>query len=59
MIGDPSFKAAERPLLTIEQIENNLVGIREQLGRFLDFSKDAGTNRALLLNNAAWLTTVG
>ncbi|MGD0852595.1 MAG: tyrosine--tRNA ligase [Acidimicrobiales bacterium] len=58
LIGDPSFKAVERPLLTVEQIENNLVGIREQLGRFLDFSDDAGPSRALLLNNADWLTTV-
>jgi len=58
LIGDPSFKAVERPLLTVEQIESNLVGIREQLGRFLDFSDDAGPSRALLLNNADWLTTV-
>jgi tyrosyl-tRNA synthetase len=58
LIGDPSFKAVERPLLTTEKIGANLVGIREQLGRFLDFSKDAGTSQALLLNNAAWLTTV-
>src|SRR6202167_2340198 len=58
LIGDPSFKAAERPLLTLEQIEDNLVGIREQLGRFLDFSSGAGTSTALLLNNADWLTTI-
>jgi tyrosyl-tRNA synthetase len=58
LIGDPSFKAVERPLLTVEQIEHNLVGIREQLGRFLDFSPSAGTSQALLLNNADWLTTV-
>src|SRR5579863_253521 len=58
LIGDPSFKAVERPLLTVEQIESNLVGIREQLARFLDFSESAGASRALLLNNADWLTTV-
>ena len=58
LIGDPSFKDAERPLQTIEQIESNIEGIREQLGRFLDFSPGAGTSRALLLNNADWLTTV-
>jgi len=28
------------------------------LGRFLDFSEDAGPTQALLLNNADWLTTV-
>ncbi len=58
MIGDPSFKAAERPLLTLEQIEANVEGIREQLSRFLDFTPSAGASQALLLNNAAWLTTI-
>jgi tyrosyl-tRNA synthetase len=58
LIGDPSFKATERPLLTFEQLDENLVGIREQLERFLDFSKDAGPAQAMLLNNADWLTTV-
>ena len=58
MIGDPSFKAVERPLLTPEQIEANVEGIRAQLTRFLDFSAAAGPSRALLLNNASWLTTI-
>src|SRR5665213_2770494 len=56
LIGDPSFKDVERPLLTIEQLATNVEGIREQLGRFLDFSPSAGASRALLLNNADWLT---
>jgi len=58
MIGDPSFKASERPLLTAEQLEANVSGIREQLSRFLDFSPSAGASQALLLNNADWLTTI-
>ncbi len=58
LIGDPSFKAVERPLLTSDQLNENLEGIREQLGRFLDFSESAGANRALLVNNADWLTTI-
>lgn len=58
LVGDPSFKAAERRLLSVEQIDENLKGIREQLGRFLDFSPGAGSVQALLLNNADWLTTV-
>src|ERR1019366_4649016 len=41
-----------------EQLDANIEGIREQLGRFLDFSPSAGKTQALLLNNAAWLTTV-
>ncbi|MBW4030096.1 MAG: tyrosine--tRNA ligase [Acidobacteria bacterium] len=58
MIGDPSFKAVERPLLTPQQIAANVEGIREQLSRFLDFTSGAGASRALLLNNASWLTTI-
>jgi len=58
LVGDPTFKDAERPLLTREQIEANVQGIRPQLERFLDFSAGAGQSRALLLNNAEWLTTI-
>lgn len=58
LIGDPSFKDAERPLLTVEQLEANLAGIGEQMARFLDFSPGAGSSRAKLLNNADWLTTI-
>src|SRR5215510_16319611 len=53
MIGDPSGKSQERTLLTREQIDENVAGIRSQLMRFLDF--DAPSNAALLVNNADWL----
>jgi tyrosyl-tRNA synthetase len=56
LIGDPSGKSQERPLLTKEQVEENLRGIREQLGRFLDFNSK--TNPAIMVNNADWLCTV-
>src|ERR1700685_2112201 len=58
LIGDPSFKDAERPLLSPEMLEANVSGIRGQMERFLDFSPGAGAAQAKLLNNAAWLTTV-
>ena len=58
LIGDPSFKDAERPLLTRERLEANLDGIRNQLEGLLDFSASAGTSRAMVLNNADWLTTM-
>jgi tyrosyl-tRNA synthetase len=57
MIGDPSGKTVERQLLTIEQIEKNVEGIRAQLARFLDF--ESTTARARLVNNADWLTRLG
>ena len=59
LVGDPSFKDVERPLLSLEQLDENVAGIREQMSRFLDFTPGAGAARAKLLNNADWLTTVG
>jgi tyrosyl-tRNA synthetase len=53
MIGDPSGKTQERQLLSKEQIEYNLEGIKAQLSLFLDF--ETKTNRAMLINNADWL----
>lgn len=53
MIGDPSGKTAERQLLTVDQIDANLAGIRSQLARVLDF--DAAANPARIVNNADWL----
>jgi tyrosyl-tRNA synthetase len=53
MIGDPSGKTQERQLLSKEQIEYNLEGIKAQLSLFLDF--ETKTNRATLINNADWL----
>lgn len=56
MIGDPGGKVQERPLLSREQIEHNVEGIRAQLERFLDFTTP--TNPARLLNNADWLAPI-
>lgn len=59
LIGDPSFKDSERPLLSLEELEFNVRGIRSQMEQFLDFTAGAGTAQATLVNNADWLTTVG
>src|SRR5437660_10706537 len=53
LIGDPSGKTKERQLLTHDQVEENLEGIKEQLSRFLDFN--ATNSRARSVNNAEWL----
>jgi tyrosyl-tRNA synthetase len=53
LIGDPSGKTQERQLLTPAEVEANLVGIKEQLSRFLDFN--VATNPAKIINNAEWL----
>ena len=57
LIGDPSGKTAERQLLTLDRVEENVEGIRSQLARFLDF--DVAPNPARLVNNADWLTKLG
>jgi tyrosyl-tRNA synthetase len=57
LIGDPSGKTVERQLLTAEQVESNVEGIRRQLARFLDF--ESTTAPARLVNNAEWLTKLG
>lgn len=56
LIGDPSGKTQERLLLTSEQVQHNLEGIKEQLSRFLDFN--AATNPARIINNAEWLIPI-
>jgi tyrosyl-tRNA synthetase len=56
MIGDPSGKSQERVLLSLEQVEANVAGIRPQLARFLDFGP--GPNTARIVNNADWLGPV-
>ena len=56
LIGDPTAKAAERPLLTVEQLEHNVASVRTQLERYIDFSP--GSAQAILLDNAAWLTKI-
>ena len=56
LIGDPSFKVTERKLLSKEEVQANVVGIKEQLSHFLDFNNK--TNPAILVNNADWLTRI-
>ena len=56
MIGDPSGKSQERNLLSSEQVDANVAGIRAQLERFLDF-RDA-PNAAKIINNADWLGSI-
>src|SRR5258705_435781 len=52
MIGDPSGKRAERPMLALEAIDRNAAAIGRQLERFLTFE---GPAAARLCDNAAWL----
>ncbi len=57
-IGDPGGKSEERTLLSVDELAANVASIRGQLVRFLDFEAP-GDDRALLLDNAAWLGSLG
>ncbi len=52
-VGDPSFRADERPLLTPVQIAENIHAMRRVFARYLSYG-DAASD-ALMLDNAEWL----
>ncbi|SFR04180.1 tyrosine--tRNA ligase [Poseidonocella sedimentorum] len=52
-VGDPSFRADERPLLTPDQIDANIAGIRRVFSAYITYGD--GPTDALMLNNAEWL----
>ena len=55
MIGDHSFKADERKLLTEEEVDKNVESIKKQMENIFDFSDD---NAALMVNNKDWLKNI-
>jgi tyrosyl-tRNA synthetase len=52
LVGDPSGKTEMRQMLTLDQVNENAKGLKKQLARFINFED----NKALLLNNAHWLS---
>ncbi|MFP4237966.1 MAG: tyrosine--tRNA ligase [Rhodosalinus sp.] len=52
-VGDPSFRADERPLLTPEQIADNIAGIRRVFASYIAYGE--GPTGALMIDNAEWL----
>src|SRR6476469_4065088 len=52
-VGDPSGKDESRKLLTDEEIDANIAGIRKVFERFLTFGD--GPSDAVMMNNADWL----
>lgn len=54
LVGDPSGKTEMRQLLTADIVQANVIGIQKQLERFISFEN----NKALLVNNADWLTEI-
>ena len=55
-VGDPSFRADERPLLSEAQIEDNISGIKKVFSAYLDYGDKP--NDALMINNDEWLSNL-
>lgn len=56
-IGDPSGKDEMRKMLTDEMIEDNILGIKKSLSKFIKFG--TGSTDAIILNNSSWLESLG
>jgi len=56
-VGDPSDKATQRPMLSMETIDANIAGILRAFGPFLKFGD--GPTDAMMVNNADWLDRLG
>lgn len=56
LIGDPSFKDAERSLQTKDTVDGWVTKIQNQLSRFLDFEN--GDNKAEMVNNYDWFGSI-
>jgi tyrosyl-tRNA synthetase len=55
MVGDPSGKSVERPLLREEQIREYVGRFREQLRGYLSFE---GPSAAIMVDNIEWLSSI-
>ena len=55
-VGDPSFRADERPLLTPAQIDDNIAGIKRVFSAYLDYNDSP--DGAMMINNAEWLDSL-
>ena len=52
-VGDPSFRADERPLLNAAAIDDNIAGIKKVFSAYLEYGD--GPTDAMMINNAEWL----
>ncbi len=55
-VGDPSFRDEARPLLSDEQINTNMAGIKQVFAKYLKFGN--GPTDAVMVNNADWLDSL-
>lgn len=57
MVGDPSGKSEERNMLSEEELNKNVIGVKSQLEKFLNFDKSL-PNTAELTNNYDWFKSI-
>ena len=55
-VGDPSFRSEERPLLSPQQIDDNIAQIKQVFAKYLTYGD--GPSDALMLNNSEWLDSL-
>lgn len=56
LVGDPSGRSEERPLLGVDELRYNQEQIKKQLQKFLAF--DGGKNAAEMVNNHDWFQEI-
>jgi tyrosyl-tRNA synthetase len=57
MVGDPSGKSEERNMLSIDELNKNVAGVKKQLEKFLNFDPSL-PNAAALVNNYDWFKEI-
>ena len=56
-VGDPTDKEKSRPLLTNDQINANIAGVKKAFQPYIKFGD--GASDAIMVNNADWLEKLG
>ena len=55
-VGDPSFRSEDRPLLTSEEINNNINSLKTIFTKYLKYNDE--NNTAVMVNNSDWLDKI-
>ncbi len=53
-VGDPSFRSEARPVLSVEEINSNILSLKKVFNKYLAYEEKS--NKALMVDNAEWLT---
>ncbi len=56
LVGDPSFKAQERPLSSPEEVRKRVASLKQQVAHYVDLN--CGENAAEVVNNLDWTENI-